>query len=335
MTLDAPRILDLLPSIHATILSIYGAAIPAFYFYAFEKVKKSRDELTEVVSEARPYFSGLIPIPDNLDIYTDTGKFDWGEKADIFLIESINFDYYENENDDELRETVSTFLNFLEGVLSTPPCFGINFCQPYTAPNEIILSSDEIQEIHETIRLLHHRVFVFETCFYDLCIQADAYMKEKTRKEIDAFLKNSTKPHESLMSNPEIAALMQESDRRLYDAHIHNDIYVKKLENIKHRYEFILNSAIPRMKEKCIEYEKWRDLLSIKKRVKQSLKYLSIGIFVGIILPLITSLTFKGRGDFDSYSMIILECTLLMAPFAIYLFIILGYYKEVDRSNTL
>lgn len=335
MSYDPPRILELLPSIHATILSIYGAAIPAFYFYAYEKVKKSRDELTEAISLVRTHFSGLRPIPENLDIYTENGKFDWGEKADIFLIESINYNYYINENNEELCEIVSTFLDFLEGVLSTQPCFGINYCQSYTAPNEINISSNDIQEIYETIGLLHRRVFVFETCFYDLCLQADAYMKEKTRKRIDTFLEKSTKLHESLMSDPSIAAIMQEGDRRIYEAHTHNEIYQMRLDNIKKRYEFILNSAIPILKEKCVEYERWRDLFSIKKRVKQSLKFLSLGMLVGIVLPLVISLTFKGRVNFNSYGMIGMEYTLLMAPFIIYSIIIYGYYKEVNKSNTI
>ncbi|KAJ95765.1 hypothetical protein [Raoultella planticola] len=104
MSYDPPKILELLPSIHATILSIYGAAIPAFYFYAYEKVKKSRDELTEVISSVRNYFSGLRPIPDNLDIYTENGKFDWGEKADIFLIESTSLNRNKNISEEELSK---------------------------------------------------------------------------------------------------------------------------------------------------------------------------------------------------------------------------------------
>ncbi|MFH2529097.1 hypothetical protein ABK696_00585 [Klebsiella pneumoniae] len=335
MTFDAPRILELLPSIHATILSIYGAAIPAFYFYAYEKVKKARDELTEIISEVRPSFSGLSPIPDNLNIYTEKGKFDWGEKADMFLIESMSFNHNRYINNEELSKKVSTFLNFLGGVLSHPPCFGINFCQKYTSPNEINISSNDIQEIYETIRLLHHRVFVFRPSFYELCRQADAYMKEKTTKEIADALKNSTKPHESLMSSPEVASFVQERDKQFYESFIHNENYAKNLEIIKQKYEFILNTAIPILKEKCVEYERWRDLFSIKKRVKQSLKYLSIGMLVGIVLPLVMSLTFKGRTNFDSPVMISLEFTLLIAPFIIYSIIIYGYYKEINKSNTL
>ena len=335
MSYDPPRILELLPSIHATILSIYGAAIPAFYFYAYEKVKKSRDELTEVISSVRNYFSGLRPIPDNLDIYTENGKFDWGEKADMFLIESISFNRYRSISDEALSKKVSTFLDFLGGVLSSPPCFGINFCQKYTSPNEINISSNDIQEIHETIRLLHHRVFVFKPSFHELCRQADVYMKEKTTKEIDDYLKNRTKLDKSLMSNSEIASVMQESDQQLYESFIHNENYAKNLENIKQRYEFILNTAIPILKEKCVEYERWRDLFSIKRRVKQSLKYLSIGMILGIVLPLVTSLTLNGRVNFNSCGMMSLEYILLIIPFAIYSFIIFGYYKEVNKSNTL
>lgn len=335
MSYDPPKILELLPSIHATILSIYGAAIPAFYFYAYEKVKKSRDELTEVISSVRNYFSGLRPIPDNLDIYTENGKFDWGEKADIFLIESTSLNRNKNISEEELSKKVSTFLDFLGGVLSSPPCFGLNFCQKYTSPNEINISSNDIQEIHETIRLLHHRVFVFRPSFYELCRLADVYMKNKTTEEVNDSLKKRTKLDESLMSNPEITSFMQENDQQFYESFIHNEDYAKNLESIKQRYEFILNTAIPILKEKCVEYERWRDLFSIKKRVKQSLKYLSIGMLVGIVLPLVISLTFKGRVNFDSYGMMLLEFILLITSFSIYSVIIFGYYKEVNKSNTL
>lgn len=335
MTLDAPRILELLPSIHATILSIYGAAIPAFYFYAYEKVKKSRDELTETISSVRNKFSGLRPIPDNLNIYTENGKFDWGEKADIFLIESTSLNRNKNICKEELSKKVSTFLDFLGGVLSSPPCFGLNFCQKYTSPNEINLSSTDIQEIYETIRLLHQRVFVFRPTFYELCIQADAFMKEKTSKEIEVYSKENRKNNESFFFNQKQDPSLQESDQQFFQSFIHNNDYSESLKDIKQRYEFILNIAIPILKEKSVEYERWRDLFSIKKRVKQSLKYLSLGMLVGIVLPLVISLTFKGRVNFNSYGMIAMEYTLLMAPFIIYSIIIYGYYKEVNKSNTI
>ncbi|KAJ95766.1 hypothetical protein DF41_17835 [Raoultella planticola] len=70
------------------------------------------------------------------------------------------------------------------------------------------------------------------------------------------------------MSNPEITSFMQENDQQFYESFIHNEDYAKNLESIKQRYEFILNTAIPILKEKCVEYERWRDLFSIKKKSK-------------------------------------------------------------------
>ncbi|OCZ58444.1 hypothetical protein [Acinetobacter seifertii] len=262
-------IFEIIPGVHATIVSIFAAFYSAYFIYAYQKVTDSKRKLDKCLN-----LSKIISIPDMFKhngepaLLKENGELDW-DKYKILIqqasslgqnLKSGNFDLNDRNLAKELVDIVDKTTQFFHYFFTTYPMNGDFIELKNTNINKIKNLDFDAKRYNEIDRRLQFLSWKWENSKEEFLQLFRIY--DFFKKTHEDFVKDNIRDNFFRFDSTPI------------------------LINFFERVEFYKKEVLPVLNETLSEYNTFNDELKIKSTTK-SIIYLTLYILlIGIITPL-------------------------------------------------
>ncbi|HBY7156543.1 TPA: hypothetical protein ACXRW7_004785 [Klebsiella quasipneumoniae subsp. quasipneumoniae] len=325
--------LSLIPSIHATILSIMVAVVAVVAPIAYQKILKERNKLSENIRMIRDVFSGDV---------SAGGDFE---------------EYFTSDNDEEFvehfRTTIKNIVNHLRserGVdfiqmfdreFTLLRCFSSRFMDRtpfigYDDSFDDFISSDIVRYhkirrfFDDTYWMLINRRGIFDEMinrYYDAelpRLKADCLMMAEGKMQIpdldgaEVYLNNA-----SLWRGTSVDDINKKKADFIFTSIVGSTGDKKELlsflDDLTERFEYTLSRILPILIENKIEYDKTNILFKAKDELSKFYTFVYSTITFGIFIPLVLNefYDFFNLSEFYFFKVISLAFVLTFIPYYI------------------
>lgn len=326
-------ILELLPSIHATIISMFGAFFSAFAVFAFQKLYDSKDELDKAIKETKELTKITTPIRSNTASFkNDNGALDVDKmiravhNARSTCIDGIPY----KTSPDKIEKSGDDLLDVLYTVFTTYP-----FGEKNNSNTTDTFDFERLKALETIITLLS---FYWGNSKKSILRLIDAYSKIKLEKHVNFFDKEYKIEIEKAIlekkSNEFIQAMLSNHQNQKNElAKNFNVNYKEIICTYFEKVEKYKQETLPKLSKALHQHDVYYNKFKIKDWSLQSLKLISFVLFFGVLTPLVIleMATYTKHLNWDGFLISFLEISLLLITSAPYFYICLILYKKVKK----
>lgn len=326
-------ILELLPSIHATIISMFGAFFSAFAVFAFQKLFDSKDELDKAIKETKELAKITAPIRSNTTSFKNENGFLDVDKM-IRAMHNARSTYMDGITyetlPDRIEKSGDDLLDVLYTVFTTYP-----FGEKNNSNTPDTFDFERLKALETIIPLLS---FYWGNSKKSILRLINAYTKIKIEKHVTFFDEEFKKEIEKAFlekKSYEFIQAMRSSHQnqknelaKNFDVNYNNIVctYFETVEKYKHE-------VLPKLSKALHQHDIYYNKFDIKDWSLQSLKLISFVLFFGVLAPLIIleMATYTKNLNWDGFWISFLEISLILITSAPYFYICFTLYKKVQK----
>jgi hypothetical protein len=323
-------ILSALPSIHVTLIGIFGAFVCGFGIYVLQKIHEVADARSKLVKECSVLVSS-VHMGGGEKFINDKGELNWGLANKC--VKDCGYFNFDHNSPSGLKEQFESLMSLMGVVFSVYPFFSTHMDSSESI-NDVVKSrrnadidSERLKDLEGRVAQLYGRFERFEPEFTKLAVkysQLENESHETSRSEsLEASLRS-------------IPFLDKEQEAKIRQRHALSGM------NLSVDYSGIVSSSIaalegyrrvviPRCKDLALEYDKWRGRFASRRMSVFMFFSLFFILLFGVFVP---PVILWGRESFNAclaysicwnrwYSVILLTST--AAPY----FIVGGWYSYV------
>ncbi|WPP56351.1 hypothetical protein SOI69_03525 [Acinetobacter pittii] len=277
------KLLEILPSIHATIVGFFVAFYSAYYIYAIQKVSELHHTFLKTLKEAK--LNTILPsylIVGESILFDKNNNLDWDNKCRELLKNIVH------RNDsltlEDMHKTAKNLLVLFSYFFNSYP-FTEKKIKNQIQKNNTIFDINRLREIENRISYM---MWIWETSKDKLILLIQNYdeFEKKQLKDRENKSKNSVLEMYKNLPEADRQAILNSMDTNPHKHHFESA--QPKLINFFETVYSYRKNILPLIDNSLSEYNLYKNKLNIQK-ITLFILYLSLYILItGILLPLLT-----------------------------------------------
>ncbi|RDL44673.1 hypothetical protein DN730_09820 [Marinomonas piezotolerans] len=341
-------ILELLPSIHVTIVGVVAAFFSAFVVFAFQKVQDAEDKKKRVLKGVEEFDTPnkYLGSPAT-NVRINDGLLNWKEcrrevlyraarmfsDLDKKASHGINIRQSDEPSDQEVKEVVGDLMLMLYYVFTTYPFSGISMVSTRDL-NRIEeqkskpFDESRITELQNRINFLKWNWESGRLSIIELAKRYDSIRYNEEKEITENLISEMKESFSGEVSENDIEEMVQDIKNRpvTYSSdsvRIITDYFEKVFQ-----YE---QRVIPALFEALSEYKMYNERFKIKKWSLIVIKLVIFILTLGVFIPLVTLEVLEGVPDFNWNNLLMgwFEFFVLVSTLTPYFYACLYFYRKV------